>query len=143
MTNQAIITFDWKNVDINKTRALSRSASAVIDAVDGFLDSTCTIDGFLDSTCTINTVNGDTYSVTLTVFIDITRSYSAPKDCANKAAILADICQRLRGAIYTEAMNYRNGDIREGMVTDMFVYRWDTENWWLYDEENMEDDIHE
>lgn len=133
MTNQAIITFDWKNVDINKTRALSRSASAVIGGIDGFLDSTCTI----------NTVNGDTYSVTLTVFIDITRSYSAPKDCASKAAILADICQRLRGAIYTEAMNYRNGDIREGMVTDMFVYRWDTENWWLYDEENTEDDIHE
>ena len=133
MTNQAIITFEWKNVDTNKTKSISRSASVVIDAVDGFLDSTCTI----------NTVNGDSYNVTLTVFIDITRSYSAPKDYASKAAILADICQRLRGALYTEAMNFRNGDIREGMVTDMFVYRWDTDNWELYDEEDREDNIHE
>ena len=133
MTNQAIIVFRWGYQESGRAKALCRSSGVLIDCMDGITD----VD------VTVNKKPNEEYDVEMTAYVDITQSYSVPKDCASKAAILADTCQRLRGAIYTEAMNYRNGDIREGMIADMFVYRWDTDNWELYDEEDREDDIHE
>ena len=133
MTNQAIIVFRWEYQETGKAKALCRSSGVLIDCIDGITDMDITV----------NTKPNGAYDVEMTAYVDITQSYAVPLDDITKATILADICQRLRGALYTEAMNYCNGDIREGLITDVFVHRWDTNNWELYDEDDREDDIHE
>lgn len=126
MTNQAIITLSWKDREYDEARGLTMSSNVIINNFDGVNDVTVTINKASDES--------DLYNVEITVFIDMTKSYSAPRDDVSKSAVLADMCQRLRGALYTESMNHRNGNIREGLVIDMYVHRWDSYNWRCYDE---------
>ena len=133
MTNQAIIVFRWRHLESMKATALCRSSGVLYDCMDGITDMVLTVNRMPNKTC----------DVEMTFYIDITQSYAVPSDDITKATILADICQRLRGTLYTEGMNHRIGDILEGLITDVIVHRWDTNKWKLYDEDDMEDDIHE